>query len=203
MQPHGLSSAQAQRVRERVALECERAAALLGIELPPPDVKLDLSGTTAGMFCRQGSNEWLRFNPWLFAKEFDRHLYDTVIHEVCHYAIYRLLGGQRRIKPHGPEWQGLMTALGPNPRQPLPLIYRTYRLGVSVDFIISALAKRMKSPRRVIIEFSESAPSTVVDIVIRRLFQPSLCEATIDIHAGQLSCVFQLAKWPQLGNLHS
>lgn len=106
---------QAQCIRERVALECERAAALLGVELPPPVVKLDLSGATAGMFCRQGANEWLRFNPWLFAKEFDRHLHDTVIHEVCHYAIYRLLGGQRRIKPHGPEWQGLMTAMGAQP----------------------------------------------------------------------------------------
>ena len=52
----------------------------------------------------------------------------------------------------------------------------------------------MKSPRRVIIEFSEIAPSTVVDIVIRRLFQPSLCEATIDILAGQLSCVFSVGE---------
>jgi len=106
---------QIQRIAEQVVHECERAGEILEIELPTPDIKMDLRGTAAGMFCRQGNKVWLRFNPWLFAKEFDQHLHDTVIHEVAHYGIYRLLGSKRTVKPHGPEWRGLMVALGAEP----------------------------------------------------------------------------------------
>lgn len=111
-----LSDAQTLRIEARVAHECERAQQVLGIALPAPEVRFDLSGTAAGMFCRQEHKVWLRFNPWLFAKDFERHCHDTVIHEVAHYGIFCLLGAGRSTKPHGPEWQGLMIALGARPK---------------------------------------------------------------------------------------
>ena len=111
-----LTTAQAGQVMTRVIDDCERAGRLLGTALPVIPVKFNLSGTAAGMFCARGKQLWLRFNPWLFAQDFDIHLNDTVTHEVAHYGIHCAFPTRRRIKPHGAEWRGLMRALGANPQ---------------------------------------------------------------------------------------
>ena len=102
-------------VRQRVILETQRAGGLLDIELAAIDVRFDLAGSAAGMYCYKAASRWLRFNPWVFAKDMRLHLADTVPHEVAHYAIHQRFGN-RRVKPHGPEWRDLMVALGANPK---------------------------------------------------------------------------------------
>ncbi|MCB1844027.1 MAG: SprT-like domain-containing protein [Halioglobus sp.] len=77
-------------------------------------VLFDLSGTTAGMFRRHGRRCDIRYNPWIFAKYFEENLRDTVPHEVSHYLVHAVYG-DRGVKPHGPEWRGLMQALGADP----------------------------------------------------------------------------------------
>ncbi len=111
-----LPTEDAEQVVQRVHSDCLRAAAILGIPLNPPPVLFDLKGSAAGMFCARGRDVWLRFNPWLFANDFVTHLNDTVTHEVAHLGIHRLFRGGRGVRPHGAEWQGLMLALGANPR---------------------------------------------------------------------------------------
>ena len=113
--PAPLSAADQGIVCQRVAEEIDRAARWLGVILPPIEVRFDLSGTSAGMYCQRGEQRWLRFNPWLFAKDLPLHLHDTVIHEVAHYAI-NIRYGRRRLQPHGAEWQALMVALGADPK---------------------------------------------------------------------------------------
>lgn len=110
-----LSERQRALIEARVSRECARAGAILETPLAPPPVRFDLRGTAAGMFCARGPRCWLRFNPWLFAQEFDRHLDDTVTHEIAHYGIHTAFPGMR-LKPHGPEWRGLMKAMGADPR---------------------------------------------------------------------------------------
>lgn len=77
-------------------------------------VHFDLSGTTAGMFKLHGKRCQIRYNPWIFAKYFAENLHDTVPHEVAHYIVYAVYG-ERRIKPHGPEWRHVMEEFGIDP----------------------------------------------------------------------------------------
>ena len=110
-----LTADQRTAVIGRVAHDCTRAGKILSLTLVPPPVRFDLRGTAAGMFCVRGRDHWLRFNPWLFAQDFAVHGTDTVTHEVAHFAVHTLFLGKQRPKPHGPEWRGLMVALGANP----------------------------------------------------------------------------------------
>lgn len=109
-----LSAGQVQEIQARVSYDINRAQRLLDISLAPIEALLDLSGTTAGMYCYKGDQRWLRFNPWVFATDMPLHLRDTVPHEVAHYAIHQQFG-RRKVKPHGQEWQSLMVAMGANP----------------------------------------------------------------------------------------
>ena len=109
-----LNDSQAREVQARVSHDIDRAQRILNVSLDRIEARLDLSGTTAGMYCYKGQHRWLRFNPWVFATDMPLHLKDTVPHEVAHYAIHQQFG-RRKVKPHGPEWQSLMVALGANP----------------------------------------------------------------------------------------
>lgn len=92
----------------------QQAADILSIALPKLPVLFDLSGAAAGMFCARGSRRWFRYNPWIFAQSFEANVLDTVPHEVAHYGVH-VAFQRRRVKPHGPEWQRLVTALGGKP----------------------------------------------------------------------------------------
>jgi SprT protein len=74
-------------------------------------VRFDLKGLSAGQFCYGPQGLWYRFNPWVFAVDFPLHLRETVAHEVAHYVTY-ILHGRGGIKPHGPQWRGVMATLG-------------------------------------------------------------------------------------------
>jgi SprT protein len=106
--------------RERVIIAThaciDHLNATLGLRLARIPVLFDLSGTAAGMFRFDGEQACIRFNPWIFAKDFAVHLADTVPHEVAHYAVHASARGRGRTAPHGREWQAMMRRLGVTPR---------------------------------------------------------------------------------------
>lgn len=99
----------------------EKASGIFGQEFKTIPVVFDLKGRTSGMFCMRdshvhGKQQWIRYNPWIFAKHFEDSLATTVPHEVAHY-ICHLLYGQgflrhKKIKPHGQEWKAIMVKFG-------------------------------------------------------------------------------------------
>lgn len=72
-----------------------------------PQVALDLRGQKAGVAYLQ--RNLLRFNAQLYRENHDHFLTQTVPHEVAHLLAHALHG--ERIRPHGREWQALMTGL--------------------------------------------------------------------------------------------
>lgn len=88
----------------------EQARGIYGLALEDLPVRFDLPGKAAGQFCRRGTRLWYRFNPWVFAADFDHHLHDTVAHEVAHHVVYAR--HRRSVKPHGTEWRSVMYAFG-------------------------------------------------------------------------------------------
>lgn len=78
---------------------------------PVPEIRLDLRGRAAGQWRVRDGIELLRFNPEAFLLDWHAHFPATVAHEVAHSLIYRQYG-PGRVRPHGPEWKGMMAALG-------------------------------------------------------------------------------------------
>ncbi|BDY03398.1 SprT family zinc-dependent metalloprotease [Ferrimonas sp. YFM] len=95
-----LPQALAQRV-EACYLTAERR---LGQTFPRPQISLKLRGQSAGAAHLQENR--LRFNPVLLAENPDAFLAEVVPHEVAHLLAWQLHG---RVRPHGPEWQVLMS----------------------------------------------------------------------------------------------
>lgn len=102
------------------------AGRLFGRTFAEIDVSFDLKGRAAGMYVvsRRGwrVSRKIRYNPWLFAKYYRENMAETVPHEVAHYVVDCLYGGEvrrdlgRAVCPHGVEWQAVMAAFGVEPR---------------------------------------------------------------------------------------
>ncbi|MEY6431432.1 SprT-like domain-containing protein [Thioalkalicoccus limnaeus] len=128
-------SAHDERLRHLVALATGETRRLIGVGLAarpasagerwwgraadawssePPAIRFDLLGQSAGQFRvdSQGRST-IRYNPILLRRYGEAFVHRTVPHETAHYLAYRVHG--RRIRPHGPEWQALMRALGAEP----------------------------------------------------------------------------------------
>lgn len=106
------------RQREVIA-ETARYLDLAGREMgrtfPVPAIRFDLSGRSAGMYrVRRGERE-IRYNPWLFARDFTVHVKTTVPHEAAHCVVHALHRG-RRLRPHGREWREIMRLFGAEAR---------------------------------------------------------------------------------------
>jgi SprT protein len=105
--------------RRQVVGQTERYLTLAGelFERPfrPVPVLFDLRGSSAGMFRAAGSECWIRYNPWIFAKYFEENLEGTVPHEVAHYVVHELYRRRRAVKPHGAEWRAVMAAFDADP----------------------------------------------------------------------------------------
>lgn len=69
-----------------------------------PVVQFTLRGKSAGTAHLQTNR--LRFNPVLLAENPQVFLNEVVPHEISHLLCYQLFG---RVKPHGKEWQSIMT----------------------------------------------------------------------------------------------
>ncbi|KJG06201.1 SprT family zinc-dependent metalloprotease [Photobacterium kishitanii] len=76
----------------------------LNKRLQIPTVNFNQRGKIAGTAHLQ---KWeLRFNPILLAENPDAFLNGVVAHEVAHLVVFKLFG---RVRPHGREWQLIMT----------------------------------------------------------------------------------------------
>ena len=106
-----IAELQQAQVEERTEHFVCQAEGLFSRQFERIPVLFDLAGRTAGMFKMVGRQRCIRYNPWIFAKYFDENLSDTVPHEVAHYIVHEVYG-RRRIKPHGPQWQALMSQFG-------------------------------------------------------------------------------------------
>ena len=102
------------RVRGETERYIERASQLLDYAFASIPVYFDLSGSTAGMFRVSGNDCCIRYNPWIFAKFFEENLTGTVPHEVAHYIVH-VLYPRKRTRPHGPEWQAVMSVFEADP----------------------------------------------------------------------------------------
>lgn len=80
---------------------------------PRPDVSFALRGKVAGVAHLQSNR--LRFNPNIYQDNREHFLLQTVPHEVAHLLVYHLYGPAP--KPHGTEWQTIMTQLFQRPAQ--------------------------------------------------------------------------------------
>lgn len=132
--PQTLDAGRCELVRQATRRVTEAAATVTGVDLAPVPVLFDLAGRSAGQFIGRSDHCRIRYNPWIFARYFTENLATTVPHEVAHYAVYRAWPG-RRVRPHGPEWQGIMRALDVEP-------------AVTFDLDLSGLPRRQQRRHR-------------------------------------------------------
>lgn len=108
-----LSKPRQDRAEQQTQYWVEKAATIFDQSFKSIEVRFDLRGRTSGMFCAQGKQYWIRYNPWIFEKHYDESLAITVPHEVAHYVCHLLYGkGRKRPKPHGREWKSIMSEFG-------------------------------------------------------------------------------------------
>ena len=91
----------------------EQAEVHFGRKLEPVEVRLDLRGRSAGQY-RSHPHPIIRYNPEMAAAQFGAFCARTPPHEVAHHAVAQH-HGLDGVKPHGPEWQAVMTAFGLEP----------------------------------------------------------------------------------------
>ena len=111
-----IDNRQRQRVIEETARCVDLASELYNRPFAQPSIDFDLRGRCAGMYQVRRAGDGtverrIRYNPWLFAKYFDDNISDTVAHEVAHYIVEQTYR-RTKVKPHGPEWRAVVSALG-------------------------------------------------------------------------------------------
>lgn len=110
-----IAGQQRQKVIAETARYLELAGRELGRSFPVPPVSFDLKGRAAGMYKTGRQARLIRYNPWLFARDFAGHLATTVPHEAAHYVV-DVLHGLRHTRPHGREWKRIMHLFGADAR---------------------------------------------------------------------------------------
>ena len=110
---------QQQQVVSQTHKYIERAEKIFDREFELIPVRFDLLGRAAGMYKVGQDSRIIRYNPYIFAKYFEDNLALTIPHEVAHYVTdmeygYRrnTLFRSRRLRPHGKEWQNVMSEFG-------------------------------------------------------------------------------------------
>lgn len=113
-QYQSLNGEQRQLVIDQTDHFLQRAEQVTRHKFKPIEIRFDLIGQVAGMYCVRHDTRWIRYNPFLFAKYFNDNLANTIPHEVAHYVVEQLYGF-RGIKPHGQQWRQIMRKLGAEP----------------------------------------------------------------------------------------
>ena len=96
-----------QQIIQRVTELFDLADRVYRRQFERPVIRIDLRGRTAGQAWPK--KQLLRFNMTLFRLHREDFLLQTVAHEVAHLIAYQLYG--LSIRPHGHEWQTIMTEL--------------------------------------------------------------------------------------------
>ncbi len=78
-----------------------------------PEVRWDLRGLASGQALLRRNT--IRLNAPLLEREGEAFARNTIVHELCHLAIWERHG--LRARPHGPQWQALMRAMGETPER--------------------------------------------------------------------------------------
>ena len=105
-----------ERARERTHGLLARGRRIIGGTLPQPELRFDLRGQSAGQMRIDASGHaTIRYNPALLLRHGEDFLARTIPHEVAHYLAFLHHG--RGIRPHGPEWQQMVRALGGEPER--------------------------------------------------------------------------------------
>ncbi|TCP93316.1 SprT protein [Cricetibacter osteomyelitidis] len=71
-----------------------------------PEICYDLRGTKAGVAYLQ--KNLIKLNRTLLQENPNEFIHQTVPHELAHLIVYQVFG---RVKPHGQEWQAVMTKI--------------------------------------------------------------------------------------------
>lgn len=156
------------QVLERAESFIVQAEQLFARDFARIPVRFDLCGTTAGMYKIEGARLQIRFNPWIFAKYFEVNLRDTVPHEVAHYIVHAVYG-DRRIKPHGWQWQEVMRSFGADPE-------------VTFDMDLSGVPQRRQRTHAYRCDCREHALSSTRHNRVQRRrgqYQCRFCHATL------------------------
>ncbi len=106
-----IDAQQQHRVCDETLRCLQRAERLFRLGHRPIPVLFDLTGRAAGMYRVAAGRAVIRYNPFIFALDFEQGLHTTVPHEVAHYITDRLYG-IRHVRPHGTQWRAVMQALG-------------------------------------------------------------------------------------------
>jgi SprT protein len=86
----------------------------LELAMPDTEIRFDLGGTSAGQARVTGtSTALIRYNPTLLCLHPTEFIKETVAHEVAHVVAFVRHGPG--IRPHGPEWKGVMHRFGVEP----------------------------------------------------------------------------------------
>lgn len=73
---------------------------------PMPDISYDVRGVKAGVAYLQ--QNCIKLNRTLLLENPEEFIRQVVPHELAHLIVYQVFG---RVKPHGKEWQAVMTEL--------------------------------------------------------------------------------------------
>ncbi len=113
--PRALSRQQQQRLVELVEYWLHQAERHWELRYQPVEIRFDLRGRAAGQY-RSHPKPCIRFNAVLAASQFEAFCEQTPGHEVAHHVVEQLYP-DKRVRPHGREWQAVMHSFGLDPRR--------------------------------------------------------------------------------------
>ena len=114
MKTFSLTKAQKNQVISQTRYYIDVANQQHDLNLTEIKVKFDLKGRTSGVFMVRNGDTCIRYNEIIFSQYYDDSLVNTVAHEVAHYVVHSIWG-RKRVKPHGKEWQQVMTMFDVKP----------------------------------------------------------------------------------------
>ena len=94
------------QVQRKLAETLQLAENYFQRKFPVPTISYDLRGVKAGIAYLQ--KNVIKFNRTLLLENSDEFIRQVVPHELAHLIVYQVFG---RVKPHGQEWQAVMTQL--------------------------------------------------------------------------------------------
>ncbi|MGB2079811.1 MAG: SprT family zinc-dependent metalloprotease [Vibrio sp.] len=99
-----------QQVQQKLSELTKTANHYFKTAQPCPEISYKLRGKVAG---KAYLNLWqIRLNPQLLVENTQAYLDDVIAHELAHLFVFHCFG---RVKPHGKEWQAVMTQVFKRP----------------------------------------------------------------------------------------